>query len=57
MYAVVRLSRKWRLPVEYFYFPRTAEGLRRANAKRSELLARYLNNDVEMYLMKDEMAG
>lgn len=48
MYAVVRLSRKWRLPVEWFYFPMTAEGLRRAKAKRPELMARYLDNDVEL---------
>ncbi len=57
MYAVVRLSRKWRLPVEYFYFPRTDEGLRRAKEKQSELLARYLDNDVELRLVKDERAG
>ena len=57
MYEVVRISRKWRLPVEYFYFPRTAEGLRRAKEKRSELLARYLDNDVELHLVKDERAG
>lgn len=57
MYAVVRLSRKWRLPVEYFYFPKTDEGLRRAKEKRSELLARYLDNDVELHLVKDERAG
>ena len=48
MYAVVRLSWKWRLPVEWFYFPRTVEGLRMAKAKRSELMARYLDNDVEL---------
>lgn len=48
MYAVVRFSRKWRLPVEWFYFPRTAEGLGRAKEKRSELMARYLDNDVEL---------
>ena len=57
MYAVVRLSRKWRLPVEYFYYPRTEEGLRRARAKRSELLARYLDNDVELHVMNDDKAG
>ena len=52
MYAVVRLSRKWRLPVEYFYFPRTDEGLRRAKEKRSELMARYLDNDVELTMVE-----
>lgn len=48
MYEVVLYSRKWRLPVDYFYFPLTAEGLRMAKEKRSELMARYLDNNVEL---------
>jgi hypothetical protein len=32
----------------------TAEGLRQARAKRSELMARYLDNDVELHVNKDK---
>ena len=52
-YQVVRLSRKWRLPVEYFYFPYTAKGLKDATSKHSELLARYLCNEVELNVVED----
>lgn len=47
-YEVVLFSKKWRNPVSYYYFPLTAEGLRKAKEKRSELMARYLDNDVEL---------
>lgn len=47
-YEVVLYSRKWRIPREYWYFPLTAEGLRKAKEKRSELLAKFLDNDVEL---------
>lgn len=47
-YEVVLYSRKWRIPREYWYFPLTAEGLTKAKEKRSELLAKYLDNDVEL---------
>lgn len=48
MYEVVLYTRKWRNPCGYWYFPGTAEGLRRAKEKRSELLAKFLDNDVEL---------
>ena len=47
-YEVILYSKKWRLPIDYFYFPLTAEGLRMAKEKRSELMARYLDNNVEL---------
>lgn len=47
-YEVVLYSRGWRIPRDYWYFPGTAEGLRKAKEKRSELLAKYLDNDVEL---------
>ena len=47
-YEVVLYSRGWRIPRDYWYFPGTDEGLRRAKEKRSELLAKYLDNDVEL---------
>ena len=47
-YEVVLYSRKWRIPREYWYFPLTADGLMKAKEKRSELLAKYLDNDVEL---------
>jgi len=48
MYEVVLLYRKWRLPVEYYYFPDTVEGLRRAKEKWAELIARHLDHEVEL---------
>jgi len=47
------LSKKWRLPVDSFYFPRTPEGLSKARAKRSELMAKYLDNEVELHEYED----
>lgn len=47
-YEVVLYSRGWRIPRDYWYFPGTAEGLMKAKEKRSELLAKYLDNDVEL---------
>ena len=49
MYEVVLYSKKWRNPIRFFYYPRTAEGLRKAREKRSELMAQYLDNDVELH--------
>lgn len=56
-YEVVLYSRKWRIPRDYYYYPKTAEGLRLARAKRSELMARYLDNDVELHVNDDKQAG
>ena len=56
-YQVVLLSRKWRLPVEYYYYPYTDEGLSKAKQKQSELLARYIGNEVELNVIGDERAG
>lgn len=56
-YQVVLLSMKWRLPVEFYYFPYSADGLRRATEKQSELMARYLGNKVELNVIEDERAG
>ena len=51
MYEVVLYSKKWRNPIDFFYFPKTAEGLRLARAKRAELMARFLDNDVELHFV------
>ena len=47
-YVVTLYTKKWRMIQDVFYFPLTADGLRRAKEKRSELMARYLDNDVEL---------
>lgn len=47
-YEVILYSKKWRNPIGFFFFPKTEEGLRKAKEKRSELMARYLDNDVEL---------
>lgn len=47
-YVVTLYTKKWRMIQDVFYFPSTADGLRRAKEKRSELMARYLDNDVEL---------
>lgn len=52
-YEVVLYSRRWRIPREYWYFPPTAEGLMKAKEKRSELLAKFLDNDVELHRIDD----
>lgn len=49
MYEVVLYSRKWRLPVDSWFYPKTEEGLRLAREKRSEIMAKYLENDVEIH--------
>ena len=56
MYEVVLYSRKWRLPTGYWYYPKTADGLRRAREKRSELMAKFLDNDVELHETTDKNA-
>ena len=55
-YMVILYSRKWRLPRDFYYFPKTEDGLRMAKAKRSELMAKYLDNDVELHVY-DTKAG
>ena len=57
MYEVVLLSRKWRLPVEYYYFPGTVEGLRRAKEKWAELIARHLDHEVELNKVDNTRRG
>lgn len=54
MYEVILYSRKWRRPISFYYYPKTAEGLRLAREKRSELMAKYLDNYVELCECKNK---
>lgn len=49
MYEVIIYSRKWKLTFDSWFYPKTEEGLRLAREKRSELMAKYLDNDVEIH--------
>lgn len=53
-YMVSLLSRKWGLTIDRWYFPYDQDGLAKARAKRSELMARYLDNDVELVAIDEK---
>ena len=47
-YVVTLYTRKWRMIQAVFYFPSTADGLKKAREKRAELMAKYLDNDITL---------
>jgi len=48
-YCVVAIGPRGGLVSGCFYYPRTDEGLKKAKAKRVELMAKYLQAEVEIY--------
>ena len=53
MYEVVLLSKKWGTIIDSWKYRKTPEGLEKAREKRSELLAKFLDNDVELHRIDD----
>ncbi len=53
MICVVLLSKKYELPLQRFYFNNDEGGAEKARDKRAELMAKYLDNKVEIYEDED----
>jgi len=52
-FVIYTTTRRGRQVLPPFYFPLTGEGLEKAKAKRSELMAaRYLDADVELEIVR-----
>ena len=53
MICVELHSKKYNLPLQRFYFNNDASGAEKARKKRAELMAKYLDNEVEIFEDED----